>query len=403
MHLHPPVRRVRFWGKILLRLNQRGASVVSEGMKLRRCAAAAAAVAGCVLGLAAPAVAAPAVAQDSTWGPHGLPMATSWPAPDQGIVLSYPSRTPGAKPDLSVTRNGGRSWRPLGAPPVPYPADNDQPDAIWADGMIAVTDGTQVVVTGDGGRRWSPVRLRGGPGSAAGRYIARLTIADGRMFALVTAQGGNGSSSATVYSGAPRGGVLRPVPGLSVTGGITYGDISAAGPVQVYLGQAYASARYWYARDGVHFRPAPLPCPAATRALLGGVRQGHAIALCNGSPSDAGPGQSDKQVWIAPHLGGTFTPSGPVFVSPNAHGFAAATAQDMTIATAFDLSSTSDAGKTWTSRLGQPNGASWSDLSFPSSKVGVVVCDTIDNSGNQIGTVYRTTDAGRTWPALPFG
>lgn len=366
-------------------------------MNLRRCAAAAAAVAGCVLGVTAPAGAA---AQDSTWGSHGLPMSTSWPAPEQGIVLSYPSRTPGAKPDLIVTGDGGRSWRRLGAPPVRYPADNDQPDAVWADGMIAVTDGTRVVVTHDGGRRWSSVRLHGGPGSAAGSYIGRLAIADGRMFALVTVQGGNGSSSATVYSGPAREGVLRPVPGLSVTGGITYGDISTVGVVQIYLGDTYASARYWYSRDGVHFRPAPLPCPPATQALLGGVRQGRAIALCNGSPSDAGPGQNDKQAWIAPHLAGTFTPSGPVFVSPNEQRFAAATAKDMTIATAFDLSTTFDAGKTWTSQLGQPSGASWTDLSFPSSTVGVVVCDTIDNSGNQIGTVYRTTNAARTWQAL---
>jgi hypothetical protein len=370
-------------------------------MNLRRFLAAAAAAAGCVLGVAGLGGPAGAVARPAAAVPKSLlPMSTSWPAPQRGIVLSYPSRTPGAKPYLTMTGDGGRTWRRLGAPPVPYPADNDQPDMTWADGVIAVTDGTHVVASRDGGRRWSPVHLRGVPVSATSTYIARLAIADGRMFALVTTQSGTGSSSAAIYSGRDRADVLRPVPGLSVTGGITYGDISTAGPLQVYLGGNYAAARYWYSRDGVHFRPAPLPCPVSTAALLGGVRHGHPAALCSGSPSDVGPGQNDKQVWIAPHLGGPFGPSGPVFTSPNQQRFAAASATTMTIATAFDLEVTFDAGKTWTPLLAQPSGAFWTDLSFPGRTTGVVVCDTIDNAGNQIGTVYRTTDAGHTWTAL---
>jgi hypothetical protein len=46
--------------------------------------------------------------------------------------------------------------------------------------------------------------------------------------------------------------------------------------------------------------------------------------------SGVGPGQNDKQVWIAPRLGATFSPSGPVFTSPNQQRFAAASARDMT-------------------------------------------------------------------------
>jgi photosystem II stability/assembly factor-like uncharacterized protein len=358
----------------------------------------AAAVAGCVLGAAAPAGAAVSAA---TVAPRGfLPMSTSWPAPQRGIVLGYASRTAGAQPYLIETGDGGHRWRRLPAPPVPFPADNDQPDATWADGVIAVTDGTRIVATHDGGRRWSAVRLPGVPApSATSLYISHLTIAGGRMFALVS-QGGNGTGSVTVYSGRARGGVLRPVRGLSVTGGISYGDISAVGGLQVDLGSNYASERYWLSRDGVHFVPGPLPCPASTVALLGGVRKGKPSALCSGSPGDAGPGQNDKQVWTTAHPGGTFSPSGPVFVSPDQQGFAAASGQDMTIATAFDLSVTFDAGKTWTSQLGQASGAYWTDLAFPSATTGVVDCSTVDSSGNQVATVYRTTDAGHSWHAL---
>jgi photosystem II stability/assembly factor-like uncharacterized protein len=91
---------------------------------------------------------------------------------------------------------------------------------------------------------------------------------------------------------------------------------------------------------------------------------------------------------------------GPVFVSPNAQGFAAASDRDMTVASAFYLSVTFDAGRTWTTKLPPANGAFWTDLAFASPTTGAVVVNTVDDSGNLVGTVYRTTNAGRTWHAL---
>src|SRR6516162_5955438 len=241
-------------------------------MMLKQRIATTAAIAGCVLGVVAPAAAAePAAAAVPAAGavpfPRGLlPLSTSWPTPLSGIVLAYPSATTGAKPYLMATGDGGRTWRPLPAPPVRYPANNDQPDAKWADGIIAVTDGTHIVATRDAGRHWSAERLAGASGSS---HVDHLAIADGRVFALVTTAGSTGS--AALYAGLARAGVLRPVRGLSITGSVTYGDITTAGAVQVDLGQSLATDRYWYSRDGVHFTAAPLACPAATVALLGGV------------------------------------------------------------------------------------------------------------------------------------
>jgi hypothetical protein len=327
--------------------------------------------------------------------PRGLlPVATSWPAPLRGIVLGYPSRTVGARPSLIVTGNGGRTWRALPAPPLRYPADHDQPDAAWAGGIIAVTDGRHIFATGDAGRHWPAERLAGASG---GFYVDHLAIADGRVFALVTTAR---NTSAAVYSGLVQAGVLRPVPGLSITGSTSYGDITAAGALQVDLGANFAAERYWYSRDGVHFTAAPLPCPAATMALLGGVHAGRVSALCNGNPSDVAPGINDKQVWAAARLGGTFGPSGPVFITPNQEGFAAASARAMTVATIFTLAVTVNAGRTWAAALIQGNGAVWSDLSFPSATTGVVVCATTSSANQQVDTVYRTTDAGRTWHPL---
>jgi hypothetical protein len=358
-------------------------------MMLKRRIATLAVISGCALGAAVPAAAAVPSASEAAAIPSGLlPVATSWPTPQSGIVLGYPSLTAGAKPYLITTGDGGRTWRSLPAPPVRYPADNDQPNATWADGVIAVTDGTHVVVTRDEGKRWSTERLDGVSGTF---YVDKIAIAGGRVFALVTTE-----KSTAVYSGTAQSGVLDPVRGLSITGSETYGDITTAGAPQVDLGGDYTAERYWYSRDGVHFTAAPLPCPATDMALLGGLRGGRVTALCTGAPSAVGPGENDMQLWTATRLGGTFRSSGPVVDSPNQQGFAAASAQDMTVASTFNLGVTTNAGRAWTAELTQPNGAFWTDLSFPSSTTGFVVCNTVSNAGKEVATVYRTTNAGRT-------
>ena len=298
-----------------------------------------------------------------------------------------------------MTGNGGQSWRQLPAPSLPFPANNDTPDATWMGGVIAITDGTQIVATHDGGRRWSPVRLTGLPASAS-IFVGHITITGGRIFTVVTSNNGSGTSTATVYAGPALDGILRAVRGLSISGGITYGEIVATGGLQVSLGSDYATEHYWLSRDGVRFVAAPLPCPVTTPALLGGVRNGKPIALCSGSPSDVGPGQNDHQVWTATRLGGSFSASGPVFTWWNQQAFAAASDRDLTLATAAGLDVTFDGGQTWTAELLQPNGATWQDLAFPSKTVGAVVNNTVNNALQQVGTVYRTTDAGHSWHAL---
>jgi hypothetical protein len=379
-------------------------------MLMKRYIATLAAIVGCTIGLAAPATATAATAAPaasakpagptkatatakptaSTTIPRGLrPMSTSWLTPRRGIVLGYPKRAAGAKPYLITTGNGGRTWQSLSAPPVPYPADNDQPNATWQDGVIAVTDGTRIYATSNEGRHWSAERLAGARGSF---YVAEVVITSGRVFALVTTD-----KSAAVYSGVARKGVLRAVRGLSIAGSGPYGDIAATGALQVDLGRNYATERYWYSRDGVHFTAAKLPCPVTTTAALGGVRAGKVIALCSGSPSDIGLGENDKQVFVAAKLGGAFKPSGPAFDSPNTLGFAAASAEDMTIVTTFALFVTFNAGRTWTPEIPQNNGATFADLSYASATTGFVVCNTYNNALKEVDTLYRTTDGGRAW------
>lgn len=332
-------------------------------------------------------------------------VSASWPSPQRGIALAYPSLTAGARPALFRTENGGRSWHALPAPPVRWPADNDTPDVTWVPGVIAISNGTSVVASHDGGRHWAAVRLAGLP-RARNLFVGRVSIAHRRMFALVTAGTSDGTSTATVYSGPAGGSTLRAVPRLSVSGSTkggrfgAYGDISVVGGLQVSLGVNYTSARYWLSGDGVHFTAAPAPCPAGTAALLGGVRGGKPTALCSTQPSSAGAGTNSHRIWIAPHLGGRFSAVGPGIRWCNQQGFAAASGQDMAIAGAPSLDVTADAGHSWAVKLLKPNGAFWSDLAFPSSSTGVVVGVTVNNSLKEVGAVYRTVDGGNTWHPL---
>ena len=375
-------------------------SVVCRGMMRKRHIATLAAIVGCAIGVAAPAMAATAAnakpAAPAASIPRGLrPMAASWLTPQRGIVFGYQQpRVPGAKPYLITTSNGGKTWQSLPAPSVPYPADNNQPEVNWQDGAIEADDGTNIYVTTNEGRHWSAERLAGLKGSY---YVSQVVVSHGRVFALVTS-----NTAAAVYSGATGKGVLTAVRGLSMSGSGTYGDITAQGTLQVDLGNNYMTEKYWYSRDGVHFTAAKLPCPVSTSAMLGGVRAGKVIALCNGSPSDIGLGQNDKQVFVAASLGAAFNPSGPVFDSSNTLGFATASTQNMTLETTFVLYVTFNAGKTWTPEIPQNNGATFSSLWYPSFTTGYVVCNTYNNKLQEVDTLYRTTNSGRSWRAVPL-
>lgn len=325
-----------------------------------------------------------------------LPMSTSWVTFGRGVVLSYPSRTAGARPVLHGTADGGTTWRALGAPPLPFPADNDQPSVTWGENVLAATDGTQLVTSGDGGHRWRVVALEG---AATGAFVAKVVISGGRLLVLATATG-TGRSATAVYTGPADGATLRPEPGMSVSGGSTYGDLSSAGGIQVCLGADGTSAHYWIGAAAGRLAPAPRPGPVTDSVLLGGVRQGQPVALACGSPSGTGPGENGKQVYIAPHLGGAFSPSGTVLNSPNQQQFAAASPTAMTIASDEGLAVTMDGGQTWAAKLTQANGSFWTSLAFLGEATGVAIGNTVDDSGNPVYRLYRTADSGRSWQAL---
>jgi photosystem II stability/assembly factor-like uncharacterized protein len=48
------------------------------------------------------------------------------------------------------------------------------------------------------------------------------------------------------------------------------------------------------------------------------------------------------------------------------------------------------------------SGSFWTDLAFVSATAGFAVADTVNDQSQPAGTVYRTTNGGATWTAVPL-
>ncbi|WET81420.1 hypothetical protein P3102_09485 [Amycolatopsis sp. QT-25] len=364
-------------------------------MKPNRWAALAAAA------LTALAVPTPAAADSAV--PRGFaPASTSWTGPLRGFVLGFsPCGRPGWCASLLSTADGGKRWRRVGDPPISLPDNHNQVKLTVIDERdVFLSDGTRLLASHDGGGRWSEVRLAG---VREPFYISKITESGSRVFAMVTGFGS--PSTTTLYAGLSGTRLLQRVPGFTVTGSSTYGDIVTSGGIQVSMGADYRLQKYWTSSDGVVFAPAPPPCPADSAASLSGVRQGQVLALCSGGPGTPQPGATVRRLWRAPKLGGHFTGTAQAPTLGINQSFSAASPSAATVAAegggAGFLHSTADGGVTWTTTELSGRGVCLNDLDFPAERVGVVVDGLPDAHGGS--AVYRTTDGGGTWRELVFG
>ena len=362
-------------------------------MKLTRFAALAAAVLG-VFAVASPASADPAV-------PAGFaPSSTSWTSPDRGLVLGFTDcGTPGWCPSLLATTDGGKHWRQLPAPPMSLPDNHNQVRlTAFSQQLMYVTDGTKIVVTRDGGRRWLPVLQAGDTGQR--QYVSKIAETGGRVYVVITTYGD--TEKTAVYSGIAGAPLLKPLPGFEVTGGLTDGDVTTDGGVQISLDADFSVEKYWTSADGAALTPATRPCPVGTTAVLGGVRDGQVVVLCNSGGGQPQPGSSERSIWRAPKLGGTFTATAQAPVTGITQGFSAATADTATESAGGVgfLHHTTDGGQTWSTVRLSERGFELADLDFPGAGTGVVVDGLPDSDGGS--AVYRTTDGGGHWAELAF-
>ncbi|WP_181773304.1 hypothetical protein [Amycolatopsis pittospori] len=358
----------------------------------------AAPVAAALLALAVPV---PANAAESLVPKGFAPASTSWTGPERGFVLGFsPCGKPGRCASLLSTNDGGKRWKQVGAPPISLPDNHNQVRLTVIDEHdVFLSDGTRLLSSRDGGRKWSRVRLAG---VQEPFYISKIAESGPRVFAMVTGFGM--PSRTTLYAGLAGSRSLLPVPGFTVIGATTYGDIAVSGGVQVSMGSDHRVQKYWTSSDGSTFASASPPCPADTSASLSGIRQGQVLALCSGGPGSPQPGSTVRRLWRAPKLGGKFTGTAQAPTLGINQGFSAASPTAATVAaegggTGF-LHRTTDAGATWTTTVLSGRGVCLNDLDFPAEHVGVVVDGLPDADGGS--AVYRTIDGGGTWSELTF-
>ncbi|MFC3447886.1 sialidase family protein [Amycolatopsis speibonae] len=347
------------------------------------------------------AVRTPSAAADSLVPKGFAPASTSWTGPLRGFVLGFsPCGKPGWCASLLSSTDGGKRWRLVGAPPISLPDNHNQVKLTVIDEHeVFLSDGNRLLASHDGGGTWSGVRLAG---IREPFYISKITEAGARVFAMVTGFGS--PSTTTLYAGPSGTRVLTPVPGFTVTGSATYGDVATSGGVQVSMGSDYRVQKYWTSSDGLTFTAAPPPCPADSSALLSGIRQGRVLALCSGGPGTPHPGATVRRLWRAPKLGGRFTGTAQAPTLGINQSFSAASPAAATVAaegggTGF-LHSTVDGGVTWKTTELSGRGVCLNDLDFPDERAGVVVDGLPDAAGGS--AVYRTVDGGRTWRELVF-
>lgn len=236
--------------------------------------------------LTALAVFTPPAAADALVPKGFAPASTSWTGPRHGFVLGFsPCGKPGWCASLLSTTDGGKRWRRVGEPPISLPDNHNQVKLTVVDERDAfLSDGTRLLASHDGGAKWSEVRLAG---VGEPFYISKIAEAGPRVFAMVTGFGT--PSTTTLYAGISGTRLLLPVPGFTVTGSSTYGDIATSGGIQVSMGADYRVQKYWTSSDGLSFVAAPAPCPADNSASLSGVRRGQVLALCSGGPGTPQP------------------------------------------------------------------------------------------------------------------
>jgi hypothetical protein len=364
-------------------------------MTLTRNAAVAAVALTALLAVPVTASAAPASSVPTGFAPSS----STWLTPKHGYVLGYA----GSTGYLLETTDGGARWSRLTAPPISLPDNHNHVALTVPDAKHAfVSDGEHIQASTDGGRHWFAVALAG---LAAPSYLTKITIADGQVLALASTLSRPDHNTTQLYSGKVGARTLQPVPGLSIDGGSTYGDLAVGGGVQVSVGSDYTDSKYWTSTDGVHFTASPLPCGTDKQTELDGVRQGKVLALCLGDPSNPSPGHMHKQLVAAAALGVRFQPSdAEAPLAGIIQGFGAGSDQNAAIAATGGgvefLYNTTDGGRTWQTTELDEDRFGLVDLQFVDHAVGTVITGAPDAADGSV--LYRTTDSGHSWQPVTF-
>ena len=349
----------------------------------------------------APAV--PTPVSPTAAGPAGgpipagfAPMSVTFVSLQTGWVLG--ASCPTCTVSLLRTRDGGKTWASVAAPPTPAPQG---PPAMVR--FANVDDGwvlaSELWATHDGGGRWAKPVLPG----AAGGQVSDVEAAAGFVHAAVLKTADTGGvviETSPVHQDVWRASATTlplgagPIPGARITLQGTAGWIIENDRVVV------AGARLV---DG-QWMPWQPPCPqAGGPAMLAASSPHDVVAVCNEGLYGGPP--VGVRAYVSTD-GLTFRQARTTVPLRDLEGLASPSAGVMVVAGAEPapgvvprLVASRDGGSTWAAVYdGRPD-HSIQELGFTSATQGVA----IESGSNLVGaTLLMTQDGSRTWKPVPF-
>jgi hypothetical protein len=294
---------------------------------------------------------------------------------------------------LARTEDGGRTWRAVGAPPVPWTSAGQ---VRFVDSRHGYLFGPQLWYTADGGRSWRRV--------AAPTPVTDVESRGARVFALVVPMRPDSQPLGTVYVERLVAGRLERVL-TSTSSGST--ELVVRGPTVFLLASQVAPdgrlkpAPLWVSHDlGGHWWRRSAPCLWSGDdgfALAAWSSNGLALA-CGSSP---GAGSQSKTFYASNDCGRTWRQRGAQDMSQGYVGsIVALSARTWVMAAIRDpaLEITHDGGRTWHSPRSTAFAAEWwgpLDVFGPGSGEIVAAPSTLNGHSLIMGT-----DNARRWRTI---
>ncbi|RFS81785.1 hypothetical protein D0T12_29095 [Actinomadura spongiicola] len=362
----------------------------------------------------------PAVADGGGTGTHGgvrgrpVPgdfraQSSTWPSPRRGWVLGTVPCPAGRCTAVATTRDGGRTWSAVGAPPAPLapPGEAGITKIRFADVRHGWAFGPSFYATSDGGHTW---REAAPPGD--GRRVLSLAADAGVVYAAVSpcALGVppyECDKPPSVWRARVGHGKWRRVP-VTLPAGTASGVILALHQRTAYIampGTAGQPDAFFASDSGRRWSPRPSPCDKEHAEALVDVApmpRGRVALLCVG---DVGFSKATKHVFRSTDTARTTSDAGTT-PRPGIWSALAATPSGTTLAVtsvadgSWIYRSTGDV--TWATVVENlDGGAGWEDLLFTTDRNGFVVYAPAGLNGE--GVLLATSDAGETWAPVTIG
>lgn len=306
---------------------------------------------------------------------------------------------------IATTRDGGKTWSYLPAPPASLYWYYRDPSAVsnidFANSSDGYLFGPGLYATSDGGHTWTDQHLTD---------IKSLTIAGGYAYAL----SGHSNGPETLYRSQVGTNNWQKValPARHGQGRVFKTAAAGADLVLLQTGSGSVSitpgqvGRLWVSTDaGKVWQPRRMPCTVADGgATLLSVARGHPqswLIVCFNNRQSSQAQNTEQHLYGTANGGNSWVRlanppqhNDPALLADNGSGHAFLA----TDGGRDSLNGTLDGGRTWHTSIRDGGSFSgWADLRFVDTNTGYVVGPFRAGAGLGTPHLYRTTDGGRTW------